>query len=186
MAPDEQQPDPPDQPRTDQQIFDAKVAQHTRLALPILGGIGVMGALIMSTIALVQANNHQTTTVLSAPAPVVTRPAALTGDALGKKIFTAGVPSAGVLSCGGCHTLAAAGTTAKIGPNLDKELAGDPASATLESIIDPAKEVVPGFPANVMPTNYRTGLTNAQLSAVTDFVYHTTNTKYKKAHPTSP
>ncbi len=50
----------------------------------------------------------------STPAPAATTPAApAAGDAVaGKAIFT----SAG---CGGCHTLAAAGASGAIGPNLD-------------------------------------------------------------------
>ena len=39
----------------------------------------------------------------------------------------------------------AAGTSATIGPNLDKELTADPASATLESIVDPNKEIISGY-----------------------------------------
>jgi len=71
----------------------------------------------------------------------------------------------------------AAGTNATIGPNLDKELAADPASAALESIVDPNKEIVSGYSANVMPTNYGTALTKQQLDALTNYVYHSTNTK---------
>jgi hypothetical protein len=54
----------------------------------------------------------------------------------------------------------AGGTSGTIGPNLDKELTSDPASAASESIVDPNKEIVPGYSANVMPTNYGTALTN--------------------------
>ena len=42
----------------------------------------------------------------------------------------------------------AAGTSGTVGPNLDKELTADPASATRESIVDPNKEIIPGYSAN--------------------------------------
>ena len=75
----------------------------------------------------------------------------------------------------------AAGTTGTIGPNLDKELSADPASATRESTVDPNKEIVPGYRANTMPANYGTALTKQQLDAVVNFVYHSTNAKAKRA-----
>jgi hypothetical protein len=75
----------------------------------------------------------------------------------------------------------AAGATGTIGPNLDKELTADPASATRESIVDPNKEIVPGYSANVMPTNYGTAFTEAELTALVNYVYHSTNIKAKHA-----
>ena len=75
--------------------------------------------------------------------------------------------------------MTAAGTSGTIGPNLDKELTSDPASATRESIVNPNKEIVPGYRANVMPSNYATALTPQELDAVVNYVYHSTNTKAK-------
>jgi hypothetical protein len=70
---------------------------------------------------------------------------------------------------------------ARSGPNLDKELTADPASATRESIVDPNKEIVPGYSANVMPTNYGTAFTKPELAALVTYVYRSTNTKAKRA-----
>ena len=55
----------------------------------------------------------------------------------------------------------------------------DPASATRESIVNPNKEIVTGYSANMMPTNYGTALTNAELDALVNYVFHSTNTKAK-------
>ncbi len=66
-----------------------------------------------------------------------------------------------------------------IGPNLDKELTADPASATRESIVDPNKEIISGYSANVMPTNYATALTPQELDALVNYIYHSTNAKAK-------
>ncbi|MEA2282911.1 MAG: hypothetical protein QOK21_3518, partial [Solirubrobacteraceae bacterium] len=57
----------------------------------------------------------------------------------------------------------------------------DPASATRESIVDPNKEIVSGYSANVMPTNYGKALTSQELDALVNYVYHSTNTKAKAA-----
>ena len=59
--------------------------------------------------------------------------------------------------CGSCHTLKAAGATAKIGPDLDKlpayaKTAGQPLEQFIhESIVNPNAYVQKGYPKNVMP-----------------------------------
>ena len=45
--------------------------------------------------------------------------------------------------------------------------------------MDPNKEIVSGYSANVMPTNYGTALTAPELDALVNYVYHSTNTKAK-------
>jgi cytochrome c oxidase subunit II len=60
--------------------------------------------------------------------------------------------------CDSCHTLKAAGATAKVGPDLDKlpeeaRRAGKPLEAFVrESIVDPNAYVEKGYSANVMPS----------------------------------
>ena len=61
--------------------------------------------------------------------------------------------------CGSCHTLAAAGATGTVGPDLDTELAKDEGSTPLpafvkESIIDPEKVIASGFSGGIMPTTF--------------------------------
>ncbi len=99
------------------------------------------------------------------------------GDALGAQLFVSGKPDTGAIGCGSCHTMKAAGTSGTIGPNLDKELTADPASAARESIVDPNKEIIPGYSANVMPTNYGTALTSHEVDALVNYVYNNTNSK---------
>lgn len=181
-APDEQAP----ARRTDQQIFDDQVARGSGKAVLLLGALGIFAALLMSAIALVNSGGGSSTTTVSVPiAPPAgqsptggqTRP--LTGDALGKELFVSGDPSVGATSCGSCHIMKAAGATGTTGPNLDKVLTADPASATRESIVDPNKEIVKGYRANVMPSNYGTTLSHKQLDALVTYVYRNTNTKAK-------
>jgi hypothetical protein len=43
------------------------------------------------------------------------------------------------------------------------------------------KEIVPGYSANVMPTNYGTAFTKPELAALVNYVYRSTNTKAKRA-----
>jgi mono/diheme cytochrome c family protein len=179
----------PDQPepsgKSDQQLFDEQVARGGRRAFPILVGLGVVVALVMSTIALVNSGGNSTTTVTALGGPAAGQTTtdgqslAPSGDALGKQLFVSGNPGVAAIACGSCHTMKAAGSTGTIGPNLDKELTADPASATRESTVDPNKEIAKGYQGNIMPTNYGTALTEQQLTAVVNFVYHSTNTKAK-------
>jgi len=74
--------------------------------------------------------------------------------------------------CNGCHTFKAAGSTAKVGPDLD-DLAANAKTAnhgsveayTAESIKDPGAYVVPGYPNGVMPQFQLSGKQIADLVA---------------------
>jgi mono/diheme cytochrome c family protein len=171
--------------KSDQQTFDEQVARVAGRAVVIFGGLGILAALVMSTIALIISSNRTTTTVtVPAPSPAGQgatggQAPALTGDALGAQLFVSGKPESGAIGCGSCHTMKAAGTSGTIGPNLDKELTADPASATRESIVDPNKEIISGYSANIMPTNYATALTPQELNALVNYIYRSTNAKAK-------
>ncbi len=96
--------------------------------------------------------------------------------AVGKTIFT------GVGSCGSCHTLAAAGTTGTVGPNLNtlKQACASAASqnargTTLQkciqtAITDPYKYLPPGYSAGIMPNNFGKTLSPTQIQALVAFL----------------
>jgi cytochrome c oxidase subunit 2 len=83
--------------------------------------------------------------------------------AAGKKIFAA-------QGCGGCHTLADAGTSAQVGPVLDKVLKGKDANFIRTSIVKPNAFVEKGFPPNVMPGNYGQTLQKDELDALVAYL----------------
>jgi mono/diheme cytochrome c family protein len=85
------------------------------------------------------------------------------GTARGKGVFL----SAG---CGACHTFAAAGTKATVGPNLDKSLTGKSRAFVRESILDPNAAIAAGYQAGVMPTTYRSQLGMRQIENVVAFL----------------
>jgi cytochrome c553 len=176
--------------KTEQQIFDEQVARASGKTVVMFGGLGILAALVMSTIALVNSTGKSSTVTVGVAGTTSTArptPRPLTGNALGTQLFVSGNPQTGAIGCGSCHTMKAAGTDGTIGPNLDKELGADPASATRESIVDPNKEIIPGYSANVMPTNYGTALTKQQLDVLVNYIYESTNTKAKaKAKNTTP
>jgi mono/diheme cytochrome c family protein len=77
--------------------------------------------------------------------------------------------------CGGCHTLAAAGSGGVTGPNLDEFLApDDDAKAIEEMIVDPNAEIVKGFPPNVMPANYGETLSKKELEDLVKYLVENT------------
>jgi mono/diheme cytochrome c family protein len=72
--------------------------------------------------------------------------------------------------CGGCHTLAAAGSGGVTGPNLDEKLPGQSASMIEESIVNPNAKIVPGYPANVMPSNFGETLSAEEVEALVQYL----------------
>jgi cytochrome c oxidase subunit 2 len=83
----------------------------------------------------------------------------------------------GSAGCGTCHTLAAAGTTGTVGPNLgvrlvpDAKKAGMPVKAfIMESIVKPNAFIAPGFGPNVMPQTFGQTLTQSQIQALVNFL----------------
>jgi cytochrome c oxidase subunit II len=84
----------------------------------------------------------------------------------GKTLFASGASPA----CGSCHTLADAGATGTIGPNLDKLLKGKDAAFIQESIENPGADVAPGFQDGIMPTNYKDTLQPEEIKALTDYL----------------
>lgn len=81
----------------------------------------------------------------------------------GKQVFTAN-------GCGACHTLAAAGTKATVGPDLDEALPGKSASFIRESIVDPNAYIPPGYAKGIMPPTFGASLSSAELNALVTFL----------------
>jgi cytochrome c oxidase subunit 2 len=94
----------------------------------------------------------------------------------GKAVFT----SAG---CSSCHTLAAAGATGTIGPDLDTRLRSDCASAaskpirgaTLQecihtAITKPYAFIPSGYHAGIMPSTFAQTLSSAQIQALVSYL----------------
>lgn len=90
------------------------------------------------------------------------------GSAAGKTVFVTN-------GCGACHTLKAAGSTGKVGPDLDKlpayaQQAGKPLEQFItESVVKPDAYIQPGYPPNVMPGNFGS-LPKTQLDALVKFL----------------
>jgi cytochrome c oxidase subunit 2 len=86
-----------------------------------------------------------------------------TAAADGKKVFEAN-------GCGGCHTLADAGTSAQVGPVLDKVLKGKDASFIRTSIQNPSAEIAAGFQDGIMPKTYGDSLSPEELDALVEYL----------------
>lgn len=72
--------------------------------------------------------------------------------------------------CGGCHILAAAGSTGTTGPDLDKVLPGQSRDKIHEDIVDPESVIAPGYPSGVMPSNFGDTMTEEQLNDLIDYL----------------
>jgi mono/diheme cytochrome c family protein len=100
-----------------------------------------------------------------------------TTAAAGKQVFT------GPGGCGSCHTLAAAGSTGTVGPNLDVRLRADCATAASKkvrgatladcirtAIIKPYAFLPSGYAAGVMPSDFTTKLKPNEITALVNFL----------------
>jgi mono/diheme cytochrome c family protein len=84
------------------------------------------------------------------------------GEGEGAAVFA----SAG---CAGCHALQAAGSTAAVGPDLDKVLPGQSADQITESIVDPSARISEGY-QDIMPQDYGERLSADQLDALVQYL----------------
>ena len=105
------------------------------------------------------------------PASQGPTPAAPAGDPVKGKAVFAGAP------CGSCHTFTPAGSTGKIGPDLDKladyaKQANVPIAKFTEEAIThpPAPYVPPGYPKGVMPPDGGATFTGTQLADLVAFL----------------
>ena len=81
-------------------------------------------------------------------------------------------------NCASCHTFTPAGAKGTVGPDLDnlasdaqKYGGGESAEDYVkESIVDPSKVVVTGYPNGVMPSNFGTALTSSQIDALVKYL----------------
>lgn len=104
---------------------------------------------------------------------VVTEQAAGGGAAGGAGGQTAAVDAKAIFTekCGSCHTMAAAGTTGTIGPNLDQSLAKDDKVPQItEMIVKPNAEIVKGYQPNIMPQNFGTTLSAKEIAALAAYI----------------
>jgi cytochrome c oxidase subunit 2 len=117
------------------------------------------------------------TATATSPTPQTTPSGGALPSAAGKAIFT------GFAGCSGCHTLAAAGATGTVGPNLDQRLRSDCAgSASMKvrgptvqdcirtAITRPYAFIPSGFTAGIMPSNFSQRLSSAQIQALVSFL----------------
>jgi cytochrome c oxidase subunit 2 len=84
--------------------------------------------------------------------------------ALGRDTFT------GDGGCGGCHTLADAGTTGTTGPDLGRVLRGQSEEQIRTDIVDPNARIAPGYAANIMPPSFGQTLSSQQLDGLVAYL----------------
>jgi mono/diheme cytochrome c family protein len=72
--------------------------------------------------------------------------------------------------CGGCHTLAAANAGGTTGPDFDEVLPGQSDAEIEESILDPNAKITKGYPANVMPQNFKETISPEEIKELVEFL----------------
>jgi mono/diheme cytochrome c family protein len=72
--------------------------------------------------------------------------------------------------CGGCHTLAAAGSSGVTGPDLDEVLPGQSAEKIEEDIVNPNAEIAKGYSADIMPQEFGETIPKNELEELVEFL----------------
>jgi cytochrome c oxidase subunit II len=164
------------------------ITTHYRIT-PKSDSVGAHDIVCAELCGLGHAYMRQTAHVLSKPdfdawvKRMTTQPAggggggggAQAGAANGKQLFTQGNADTGATACGTCHKLADARTTATTGPDLDKVLKGKDAAFIKQSILDPDKEIAPGYQPGIMPPNFGDTLSAQQVDALVKYLSEVTN-----------
>jgi mono/diheme cytochrome c family protein len=79
--------------------------------------------------------------------------------------------------CGGCHTLAAAGSGGTVGPDLDEVLPGSTQAEIEEDVVDPEKVIAKGYPAGVMPSNFGQTISKKEIEQLAEYLLKETAKK---------
>lgn len=87
----------------------------------------------------------------------------------GAQVFVSAQPS----SCASCHTLEAAGSSGTTGPDLDQAIGSKTLKTPAEikeAIVDPDKQIAPGYPKGVMPSTFGQTIPSQQLDQLVQFL----------------
>jgi cytochrome c oxidase subunit 2 len=88
--------------------------------------------------------------------------------AAGKQVFTGGA------GCSGCHTLADAGASGQIGPNLDQVLKGQSEDEIRQDVVAPNATIAKGYGPDIMPSNFGQTLSDSELDALVAYLKEAT------------
>lgn len=124
-------------------------------------------AMLLCALALAAAGCGGEKVVTPTPETVagsVAQPTVAEGEAeAGKSVFA----DAG---CGSCHTVAAAGSSAQVGPNLDESLQGKDEQYIYDAIVNPDAQIAEGFQPGIMPKTYGEQLDDKKLGDLVAFL----------------
>jgi cytochrome c oxidase subunit 2 len=163
------------------------ITTHYRVTPKNPAGIGEHAIVCAELCGLGHAFMRSTVHVLSKPdfakwvAKMTAAKAAAGGGGAGaaaidaKALFQKGDADTGATACATCHTLADAGATGTVGPDLDKFLKGKDPAFIKQSILDPNKVIAPGYQPDIMPPNFGDTLSAAQVEALVKYLSDVTN-----------
>jgi cytochrome c551/c552 len=131
-----------------------------------LVALAALAVLLVGCSDTVPGGKHVTTPT---PDTIIGKVATVSPAAAGKSVFAS-------TGCSACHVFEPAGSTGKVGPDLDnlaayaaKAKMGSLAKFTETSIIDPGAYIAPGY-TNAMPPTYGKSLTSQQVADLVAFL----------------
>lgn len=129
------------------------------------GGGTTAGSATQTAPARTQARTQAQTQTQTRPRTTTTSAGGVSAAVLatGRSTFLAN-------GCSGCHTLAAAGATGTVGPDLDQVLPGKSAAFIHQSIVSPNAQIASGFSAGIMPSDFGQRISAGDLAALVAFL----------------
>jgi hypothetical protein len=124
---------------------------------------GVLAVAAAAMVALAVATGGDGDERAAAPPTATPAAPAAGGDRDGLAVWAA-------QGCGSCHALAAANAHGDIGPDLDENLDGVPASFIRDSIVAPDKAIAAGYSGGMMPADYRLRIAPDDLDRLVSFL----------------
>lgn len=128
-------------------------------AAPLIAGALVIAAAGMAVVAFTAGDDEKQ----AAAPPAATPSATVSAKRTGLTVWTE-------QGCGSCHTLAAANATGTLGPDLEQNLKGMPASYIKESIVAPSKVAAAGYGTGMMPEDYGSRIAPGDLDRLVSFL----------------
>ena len=155
--------------------LDGRLAlgQQNPIRLALAAVVVVLGVLVVFGVA-------QGGPPKSDPAPTgAALAASKTRIAKGGKDVREGMMEFESEGCDRCHSIAATGADGKIGPRLDT-LADDSVSTDVTNIVKPRADIVKGYPADLMPTDYAKRIKPDEIQAIAKFLKAASGSEKKK------
>jgi cytochrome c553 len=132
------------------------MSERWRVALPVAAGLATAAVAFAAVVVATDGEDRPATAPATKASAARRAPATTDSADSGPLVFAQ-------MGCGSCHRLAAAGSRAQLGPDLDERLSAHTRGSLRAKITDPG-------PASMMPGDFARRMSAGDLRALVDFL----------------